>query len=203
MDNTEVVPMEQEAPIGQEVQQDSKAPADPKLEKESQAYITGLMKILHSKETSPKIMEILKSAPPEQAVPQVALMVNQQMEDAARAKGKPPSLEVLLGAGIYLTQDLLEMGNAAGIFQIEGEEAAGEIIKSTLQTYIEKGLKDKTIDPVELQEKVQPLLDEAGMGQGMEAASANGIPEKPDQMTAMEQYASKREQKAGMMRGGA
>lgn len=185
----EKVPTEQETPE-----------VDPQLEQETNAYITGLMKVLHSKETSRSVLDMLSSGPPEQSIPSTALLVNAQMEDAARSKGKPPSLEVLLNAGVYLTQDLIEIGNAAGIFEVADEEQVGGLIKGTLQAYIEKGLKDKTIDPVELQEKVEPLMDEMQSAAGLEAAGATGIPAKPDQMTAMEQYATKREQ--GVLKGG-
>lgn len=197
----EGAPMEQrvgqEAPVDPSVQE---VPVDPKAQKDANAYTTGLMKMLHSKETSPKIMEMLKAGPPEVVVPQTALLVNQQMEDGLKAKGSKPSLETLLSASVYLTQDLVEMGNTAGLFQVS-EEQVGPIMQATMQQYIEKGLKDKSIDPVELQTLVEPLMDEGQQGLALEAGAASGIPTTPDQNTAMEQYATKREQK-GMMRGG-
>lgn len=191
----EELPMEEDVTQGN-VQQ---AEVDPKLEEETQAYITGLMKMLHSKDTSRNVVEMLSAGAPEKVIPQTALLINQQMEDAARSKGKPPSLEVLLNAGIYLTQDLIEIGNTAGIFEIVEEQEVGSLIQNTMQQYIEKGLKDKTIDPIELQEKIEPLMDEEHRNLAMEAGSAAGLPAKPDQMTAMEHYASKREQ--GVLKG--
>ena len=185
--------------IQEEVVTEGAPVSDPKIEKETQAYLTGLSKMLHGRDTSGQVIEILKSAPPDQSIPQAALTVNSQMEGAVREAGQEPSLEVLLNAGIFLVNDLVEMGNAAGIFQLEGE-AIGPILQSTLKQYIEKGLAEGTIDPVELQEKVGPLMDEEHTALGTEAAALSGIPQEPNEGTAMQAYGAKM-QKKGMMQG--
>jgi len=179
-------------------------PMDPKLEKEMQAYVMGLSKLLHSKQTQPQVVSMLKSTEdPAKSIPQIALMINDQMESAVKGKGKKPSLDVLMGAAQFLVGDLIEMGNAIGIFQIETEEQIAPILQGTMQTYIERGLKDGSIDPVELQQKVEPLMPEQDRMKALEIAKAEGIPEQPNQLTAMEAYAAKRERKAaGMLRGG-
>lgn len=174
---------------------------DPKSKKEIEAYILGLSKMLHSKETSGKVVEMLRSGPPEKMIPHTALLINQQMEDTVRAKGKNPTLETLLAAGQFMVGDLIEIGNAAGIFQLETEEQIAPIVKETFQKYIEAGLKNHTIDPIELQQKVEPLMPEEHRQLGLEAAKRTGIPEKPDESTAMEMYAMQRMQK-GALRGG-
>jgi hypothetical protein len=174
---------------------------NPAMEKEATAYITGLMKMLHSKETSKDVVAMLKSGAPELVIPKTALTINKQMEEAVTARGQKPSLEVLLNAGVYLVNDLIEIGNAAQIFSIQGEEAMAPILQETMQTYIQAGLKDKSIDPIELQQAVEPLMDDEQKAAGLEGAKAGGIPEAPNQMTAMEQYASKRQQN-GMLKGG-
>ena len=171
---------------------------DPKMEREVQAYVMGLSKMLHGKKTQPQVVQMLKSGgPPEQLVPQVALLVNDQMESAVKQKGQKPSLEVLLGAAEFLVGDLVEMGNALGVFQVETEEQVAPILQNTMQTYIEKGLKDGSIDPVELQQKVEPLMPEDMRQKALGIAEAEGLPAEPNQMTAMEAYAQKRMAKGG------
>lgn len=167
------------------------------MSRADQAYISGLMKLLHSKETAPSVEEMLQSGPPEKTIPVIALQINDQMEQAVEKK---PSLETALAAGTYLVQDLIEIGNAAGFFQIETEEQIKPILQGTIQQYIEKGLKEGTIDPVELQEKVEPLMDDDQRATGMQAAELTGIPKGPTQDTAMAAYGRKMEQK-GMMKG--
>jgi len=174
---------------------------DPQTEKEIKTYVMGLSKILHGPKTQPQVMNMLKSGDnPEKLVPQVALMINDQMEQAIQTKGKKPSLEVLIAASQFLVGDLIEMGNAAGIFQIETAEQVEPILKGTIQSYIERGLSDGSIDPVELQQKVEPMMSDEHRALGLEAAQKSGLPSAPGQLTAMEAYARKREQK-GMQRG--
>lgn len=182
----------------QELQQ---AKMDPAAEKEVQAYVFGLSKLLHSKQTSNKVVEMLKAGKPEQTIPHTALLLNSQMEETVRAKGKPPSLEVLFESGQFLVGDLIEIGNAAGIFQLETEEQIAPILQSTFQQYIRAGLKNKTIDPIELQQKVEQMMPEDVKAQGLQMAERTGVPLKPDQSTAMEAYAMQRAQK-GSLQGG-
>lgn len=177
--------------------QSEKAPKG-EMSKADQAYISGLMKLLHSKETAPSVEEMLQSGPPEKTIPAVALQVNAQMEEAVEKK---PSLETALTAGVYLVSDLVEIGNTAGFFQIESEEQVRPILQDVMQQYIERGLKDGSIDPVELQEKVEPLMTEDQRATGMQAAEMTGIPKAPTQQTAMNAYGSQMERK-GMMKGG-
>lgn len=177
-------------------------PMDPKLEREVQAYVMGLSKMLHGKQTQPQVVSMLKSVEdPSKSIPQIALLVNDQMEQAVKGKGKKPSLDVLLGAAQFLVGDLIEMGNAMGVFQLETEEQIAPILQSTMQTYIEKGLKDGSVDPIELQKKVEPMMPEQDRIKALEIAKAEGLPTEPNQLTAMEAYARKREQQ-GMLRGG-
>ena len=204
------VPTEPMAPENQQVQGSPPAPqenpqvqeqqVDPKVQKEVEAYTLGLSKMLHSSKTSPKIVEMLSAGEPQKTIPQIALLVNGQMEQAATKGGKKPSFDVLLGAAQFLVGDLIEMGNAAQIFNIQAEEEIAPILQNTLQAYIEKGLRDKTLDPIELQRAAEPLMAEKHRDAGLRGAEASGLPAEPSQITAMEAYAQRREQK-GMLKG--
>lgn len=174
---------------------------DPATQKQMQSYIMGLSHLVHGKETRTQVMNVLSSGDPQDTVPQAALMVNDQMQQAVTSKGKPPSFDVLTGAAQFLVGDLIELGNSAGYFKVDTPEQVAPILKSTMQQYIERGLKDGSIDPIELQKKVEPMMNEEHRQLGLEAASRSGIPQTPDQTTAMEVYARQRMQK-GMLKGG-
>lgn len=182
--------MEQEVP--QEI--------SPETQKDITAYTTGLSRMLHGPDTQPNVMSMLESGEPEQVIPQVALTVNAQMEEAVRQKGKPPTLEVLLNASAFLVGDLIEMGNAAGIFQIESEEQVQPILQGTLQMYIEKGLADGTIDPVELQTAIEPLMSDEHKELGLRGGEMSGIPATANEQTALNAHGAK-ERRAGMQAG--
>ena len=170
------------------------------LSKTDKVYVSGLMKLMHSKKTAPVIDEMLAAGPPEETIPQVALMINEQMESAFKQKQKV-ELETLLTGGMYLVSDLIEIGNTGGFFQVEDEEQVRDITQATFQTYIEKGLKEGTIDPVELQSKVEPLLNEQQKGLGGQFGGEHGVPTQPNEETAMEVYGAQRE-RAGLLKGG-
>lgn len=177
--------------------------ASPQLQKEGDAYISALSHLLHSKETAGSVLEMMKSAgeDPIKSVPYTALNVNKQMEESARAKGKPPALEVLLAAFQFLVGDLVQIGNIAGLFNVETEEEIGAILKETLQTYIEEGIHNGTVDPVELQQKAEVFMDDDHKQLGLQAASMSGIPNEANQNTAMQAYGAQ-QKRAGMLKGG-
>ena len=123
------------------------------------------------------------------------------MEDKLREKGNAPSLDVLLVGAQFLIGDLIEIGNAAGFFQLETEEQIAPILQDTMQRYIEDGLKKGTIDPIELQQKTEGLMTPEQQGMGMKAAGATGLPMEPNQNTAMQSYGAKMQRK-GALQGG-
>lgn len=168
------------------------------MSKADQAYISGLMKLLHGKQTAPMIEEMLQSGPPEKSIPTAALTVNDQMEQAV---GKKPPLETCLIAGVYLVQDLIEIGNTAGWFEVVEEKQIQSILQDTMQQYIEKGLKDGSIDPVELQEKIEPLMTEDQRATGLQAAEMTGVPTQANEQTVMSAFGRQKERQ-GMMKGG-
>lgn len=196
-------------PAAQEVDQIVEQKVDGVLEqtepeqmtKADQAYLSGLMKILHSKQTAPQVDAMLQSAPPEKSIPQAALVINEQMETAVSQKSGKPSLETLLKAGVYLVSDLIEIGNTGGFFQVQDEQQTRLILETTLKQYITKGLEDGSIDPVELQAKVEPLMTEDQRATGIRAAQLTGTKLEPDERTVMAAYGAKRERQ-GMLKGG-
>lgn len=174
---------------------------DPKAKQEMEAYITGLSKLIHGKDSSRQILEMLKGGEPQTTIPATALAVNEMMEGTLKQKGAPPSLDVVLAGGQFLISDLIEIGNASGIFNLTTEEQIGPILQDTMQQYIEKGLENGSIDPVELQKLAEPLMNEEQFNYGMQNAGAAGIPMEPDQNTAMQSYGAKM-QKKGALQGG-
>ena len=174
----------------------SDTPEQPKeLDKETQAYISAMMKMLHDRQSSPQIVQMLKESPPEESIPAVALTLNDNFESQLKSQGKQPKLETLLIAGTYLVADLVEIGNAAQAFEVT-EDQVPMLLQSTMQKYIERGLKDGSIDPVELQAAVEPLMGEEHKAAGIMMAEDNGLPMEANQRTAMEAYGRQREMAA-------
>jgi hypothetical protein len=187
--------MEPQAPEGEDPK------VDKKLKKEINIFSGGISKLLHGKETKTKIYEMLKSAPAEKSVPAATFHTNMLMYKKLKSAGKTPSMEAMFGGAVFTTSELIEIGNAGGFFKKEiGQEEAQGLLKASLQTMIEEGVRAKILDPIELQMKIEPMLNEQQRAMGLEAAQASGIAEAPGTSHAMEQYANTRvEQERQMM----
>lgn len=168
------------------------------MSQKDHVYVAGLMKLLHSKETSGNIVGMLKSAPPEKSIPQAAMTIFDQYDKAISSKGGDTSLETKFIGGVYIVQDLIEIGNASRAWEqeVDPEQGIPEYLQRSLQPFIEKGLADGSIDPVELQAVIEPMMNDDQVAYGMQAAEATGTPMIAGQQAAMETYASQRERKA-------
>ena len=170
----------------------------PQDAKKTDVYLTGLSQLLYDGKTKGKVVESLKSASPEKSIPNTAIVLNEQMEKQVSSKGKPPTLATKINANLFLVSELVEMGNAAGIFVMNQEEMVG-VFQATLQQYIHKGIKEKTIDPMELQDAMEGLMTPEQKQQGLQAAQEIGVPQEAGVGQAMEKYAGdklhKQEQK--------
>jgi len=184
--------------IGQEVVEKKEVlkedeSAQPESDEGVEKYIGLLSKMLHSPQTKEGVYGMLQAGDPMQSIPSTALAINSQAEQAFVKKGGKPSLNTLSAGAQFLVNDLVEIGNAGGFFQINLEEGnvAHDLMLATMQPYIEKGLKDGSIDPVELQQIAEPLMNEMEQGEGSRMyGEGEGLPMEADERTAMETYRS-------------
>lgn len=162
---------------------------DPKTKKQIDVYSTILTKFIHGKETQKQVLDMLKAGDPIEAIPPAAIAINEQAEKAMKTK---PSTDVVLGASVTLVADLIDVGMAAGLFEEPSEEDASFIFQDTLQIYIEKGLKDGSIDPIKLQRDIEPLMSPEQKAAGLAMGKQAGVGEEPDERAVMERYADQR-----------
>jgi len=153
--------------------------ADPALVRQTESMVAGLLKLTHGEETRGEVLEILKSEEgPESSVPMAAEMIFKKLDDAEIP------LAVRTSAFTVLVTDLVELGNAAGAFQVP-EEGVSAILQSSLQRYIEYGVKAGIIDPIELQKQAETLMTPEQKERGGGLAQANGVPMEPTEQQAI------------------
>jgi hypothetical protein len=181
----------------EKVIQEQNQKIDPKKDKEIQSIVGAISKLMHGKETKGKLYEMLKSAPPDKSVPQATLLSTDRVIKAMKSKtGKTPSIEAIFAGSVFAIGELIEIGNAGGFFEEEiGEENGAPVLQASLEAVITNGVKNDTIDPIELQEKVEGLLSEEQIQMGLEAGARTGVPREPGVSHAMEKYASDRVKK--------
>lgn len=168
---------------------------DPKLKASMEDYTAVLMNVIHSPETNGSVVEMLSGGPAQESIPFTANQVNDMvLQSIAKKQGaKKPEDAVLMAGAIYLVTDLAELGNAADVFeQPVGEQDMAPLLQKTMQSYIQKGLKDGTIDPVQLQTDTEPYLNEEQRGVGLMMGNELGQPTEPTAGMANDQIVQKK-----------
>jgi len=174
-----VTPESEEKPMGvvESLNAETKGKElSPKMKKELEGYKTLLTKLMHSKETRGTTMKMLQG-PAQVSVPMAAITINAQAEGIMKEKGIDVSQDVKIMGSVLLVSDLIELGNASGKWERPiGEEEMKLIYQDTLQDYIEKGIQNGTIDPIELQQQTEPLMNQNQREVGTMLAQKGGVP---------------------------
>jgi len=179
---------------GQEVTQvtggfDPESPDFKEVQRGAETYSIVLMKFLHGKETRDLVMDILKSSDePFDTVPEAVNKINDIASKTAEQGGQKISQDVQLASSVFLFNDIVELGKAAGIFQVPEEEMT-ELYQDCIEIHIQKGLKDGSIDPIQLQLDTEELMTEHQKAGGMGLAEFSGTPQELSQAQMTEQYA--------------
>lgn len=154
--------------------------ADPAMLEQLDSINGAMVDMMYNPKTKASVQKMLKSGPPEMAIPATTNMLMQRFEDIMTPKNGPMDLQMKLGVGVMTFSEVQELAQQMGVIPKElNEQQMQGMLQATIQQYIQKGLKEKTIDPIELQLQVEPLLtpEEQAMGRGM--SSETGTPQGP------------------------
>lgn len=170
-------------------EQSSKVPEEKRRQVED---LTALfVQLIHSKKTSGSVMEMLSAFPTgDKAIPPAANTLLGQVEGRmAQRKQKVPN-DVKIAAISYVVSDLALLGNKAGVWeQPVGQDQIQPILQESMQLYIRKGLKNKTLDPIQLQKEAEQLLTPEQRERGLSFGQEGGTPGEPTANMAARQYA--------------
>lgn len=172
---------------------EGKTDITPELQHKMDTYNAALMQIMHNPKTSKSVVEMLKSAPPEQSIPTLALQLTDTVSKSFEKKGTKVEDSVKLCGAMYLVSDLSEIGNTAGLWDKEvSSDQVGPLLTKTLTKYIHSGLKDKSIDPIQLQEGAKGLFSEKQNEVGSTIQKKLGLPDEPTVSMGVDAYAQKK-----------
>lgn len=159
-----------------------------------------LLTFVHDEKTAPAVMQMLESQPDgRKAVPMAMNAIMKQVEQSANRRRIRFPNDVKVAAAIPVIQDLALLGNEAQVWeQPIMQEELPDVIRDTLQMYIEQGLKDKSIDPIKLQKEVEQLMNDDAKQQMRGIASETGLPQEPTATMAARQHTEK---KVGKVQG--
>ena len=136
-----------------------------------------LTDMLYNPKTKNEVIKMIKDAPPEQSIPYTVNAVYERFEGMTNDKIGEIPLNMKLATGVHLFSEVMEMAENMGLIPEEiPEQTIQSLLKDTIKIYIEKGLKDGTVDPIDLQNRVEPLLSDKEKKIGLDVGSKSGIP---------------------------
>jgi hypothetical protein len=160
--------------------------ASPQDERKIESYSHALINIVYSNETSKSVIGMLQSGDPEKSIPTAILQINSMVEGSKGSSDT--SLGVKLNSNILLAKELIDVGTAGGFFELSPEQVP-KVLETAIKEYIIMGVKNKSIDPIELQKEVEPLMTGEQRRVSLEAGKATGVPLEAGVEAAMETYA--------------
>lgn len=177
-------------------------PNQSKNDPEFTQYKSMLSSMLHSKQTSKNIDDMLNSGlPPEQAVPEIAKQLSAQAANTFQKNKKELSTRTVVGGALFLATELVDLGRTGGFFDVT-KETAMPIVEKATRAVIKDGLSQGYVDPIELQKQTN---DAFGPEQAQEASAVGakyGVPAQADETVAMEVYAKQKNQAQALAGGG-
>ena len=136
-----------------------------------------LTDMLYNPKTKDSVIKMIKGAPPEQSIPYAVNAVFDKFESMSKDKIGGVPIDVKLSAGVHLFSEVMEMAESMGLIPEDlGQDKIQGLLRETLKTYIQKGLKDGSIDPIKLQAETEPLLNEEEKKIGLQEGQKAGIP---------------------------
>lgn len=147
----------------------------PPQEAQLEAYKDNATIVIFSKKTQPGILQSLQSGEtPTDSIAKTANSINDQLEPMLEKKGeKMTEITLCLGAA-HLVSELIVLAEAAKLYTLNNDERL-EAFRQTIQDYFAKGLQNGTIDPVELQKNIEPLMTDKQKQFGLQAMQQHGL----------------------------
>ena len=160
---------------GDLVNQDVEAELGPAQRAQLDAYEDNATIAVFSEESQPAILQALqKGEEPVKGLAETAFFVHKQLESSLSGQGeKMTEITMALGAA-HLVSELVVLAEAANLYTLTPEQRL-EAYRQAIMKYFEAGLKDGSIDPVELQKSMEPLMNKDQREFGMQHMEQSGI----------------------------
>lgn len=216
------VPSEQEAvsiagespgDVQDELINEESANLSPAQEAQLEAYTDNATIAVYSEKTQPTVLQLLQSGKNHvESLSRSAFFVHQQLQQGLEKTGERMTEQTLMLGSAHLVSELVVLAEAAGLFTLSSEERL-EGYRQAVQMYFREGLRifkrqgpdaPGAVDPVRLQEAVEPLLTDQQKKMGMQWADQSGISKTAPASSAqaMELPAERMEMNANQPQGG-
>ena len=148
----------------------------PQQQQQIDAYSDNATLVVFSKESQAAILQSLQSGKnPIDSVARTANIIHKRLASSLEAKGEEKMTEITMCLGAaHLVSELIVLADAAKLFKLNSQERL-EAFRQTLMQYFHAGLADGSIDPVKLQQTVEPLMNKDQRSFGLQHADKSGI----------------------------
>jgi len=166
---------ESEAVEGELTDQLGEVELGPGQQAQLDAYMDNATLAVFSEKTQPGILQMLQADKNKvKAVATTAFNVHTQLESGLQQTGeKMTEITMCLGAA-HLVSELVVLAKAAKLYELTPEERL-EAFRHSVMKYFETGLKNGTIDPVELQKTIEHLMSREQKEYGLQQMEKSGI----------------------------
>jgi len=181
------------------------AEISPAQQMQIDAYSDNATLVVFSAESQDAILQSLQTGQnPMDAVAKTANIINKRLQESLSKEGEQMTEITLCLGAAHLVSELIVLAEAAKLFTLTPEQRL-EAFRQTLMQYFAAGLKDGSIDPVELQKTIEPLMNQDQRQAGQEFADKSGIMKTPPANSGMYRgnQQPQQEQAGGILGGGA
>jgi len=175
---------------------------DEKTKSQVDAFSVVLMNVMHSEQMAGQTMKMLSAgqedgqSDPYLVIPKAAVTINDMAVNMMAETGEEVGFDVQLAGSSLLMNDLIQLGYANNLWPKMSQEEIAAVYEDTVQVVIERGLKDGSIDPIQLQVDAEKAMNPDQKRMGDALAQENGMEVEPSNASIMEQHAVGRERSA-------
>lgn len=156
----------------------------PAQEAQLEAYTDNATIAVYSEKTQPTVLQLLQSGKNNvESLARAAFFLHQQLEAGIERTGENMTEEALFLGAAHLVSELVVLAEAAKLFTLSPEDRL-KAYQMAVQMYFREGLKifkqkgpdaPGAVDPVKLQQAIEPLLTDEQRSMGMWLAEQTGI----------------------------
>lgn len=116
----------------------SEGDATPEEQRQYDLLVSNALEFIYGEKTGDSVLKMLANGPPPQAIANVVSMVGAGLKKAADNVSQPVSPDAMLGAATEVIDNLMDLGQAAGIFQFNSQQEVDQTAKEALMLTVKQ-----------------------------------------------------------------
>jgi len=139
------------------------------------AYSDNATKIIYSEKSQAAILQELQTFDnPVQNIAEAANHIHRLLQESMEKDREQMTDKVMFLGATHVVSELINLAESAGLFSLD-DKGRIDALQSTLMVYFKRGIENGTIDPVELQKEIEPLLTDEQRQMGMSNIEQSGV----------------------------